>query len=81
MQEIKLLLEDQNVETVLTILENLKSGLITEIQTEGKTLKAKTAQYRPKTNAASREEKREPEQGGSKYLSPAAFKQRLQGKK
>ncbi|MDD2567722.1 MAG: hypothetical protein PHS10_07015 [Thiovulaceae bacterium] len=81
MQEIKLLVQEQNVETVLTILENLKSGLIAEIQTEGKTLKTKTAQYRPKTNAASREESRAVEQGGSKYLSPAAFKQRLQAKK
>lgn len=81
MQEIKLLVEEQNVETVLTILENLKSGLIAEMQTDGKTLKTKTAQYQPKAKSAPREENRAAEQGGSKYLSPSAFKQRLHAKK
>ncbi len=45
MNEIKLSVDDKNLETVLTILQNLKAGLITDIQTNGKVTKVKHTPY------------------------------------
>ncbi len=75
MKEIRLSIEDTNVETVLSILENLKEGLIVNIQTDAK--KRKTTQYKPKTNSIIREENSGTADTSGKYLNPAAYKQKL----
>jgi len=75
MKEIKLSVEDLHVETVLNILENLKEGLISEIQTD---VKAKrTSQYKPKTKTIIKEENSGTADRSGKYMNPAAFKNRL----
>jgi len=74
MSEIKLSVETENLETVLMILNNLKSGLIREIQTDGKSTKDKPTQYQPKTNTIVKETT-------GKYLDASAFKERLKAKK
>lgn len=78
MQEIKLKVEDENLETVMTILENLKDGLISDINSTGKT--RRTAQYKPKTNTIIGEEESGTADTSGKYINPAAYKQRLKAK-
>lgn len=75
MQEIKLKVEDENLETVMTILNNLKDGLISDINSTGKT--RRTTQYKPKTNTIIREEESGTADTSGKYINPAAYKQRL----
>ncbi len=71
MQEIKLNIEEKNVEVVLNILENLKAGLITSIETQGKTTKSiKQTQYQPKQNTIIREEESGTSDKSGKYASP-----------
>ena len=81
MNEIKLSVDDKNIETVLTILNNLKDGLIDDIQTNGKTNKIKTTQYQPKTNSIIREENSGTNDTSGKYVNPSAYKQRLKNRK
>ncbi len=76
MNEIKLSVDNKNLDIVLAILENLKDGLIANIQTNGKT-KLKTTQYKPKTNTIIREEQSGTNDTNGKYLNPLAYKQRL----
>lgn len=76
MNEIKLSVDDKNLNIVLSILENLKDGLIANIQTNGKT-KLKTTQYKPKTNTIIREEQSGTNDTSGKYLNPLAYKQKL----
>jgi len=73
MTEIKLSVESKNLECVLMILNNLKSGLISEIQTNGNSIKARPTQYQPKTNTIVKETT-------GKYLNASAFKERLKKK-
>ncbi|MCD6173394.1 MAG: hypothetical protein J7J96_06340 [Sulfurimonas sp.] len=75
MQEIKLKIEDQNLETVMTILNNLKDGLISNIESNGKT--TRPTQYKPKTNTIIREENSGTADTSGKYINPAAYRQRL----
>ena len=79
MQEIKLKVEDKNLETLMTILNNLKSGLINEIETTGKI--RRTTQYKPKINSVIKEEESGTADSSGKYINPAAYKQRLKNKK
>jgi len=79
MNEIRLSVEDQNVETVLLLLNNLKDGLITTIDTELKT-KPKTA-YQPRHNKVILEENASTSNLVGKYLNPSAYKKRLQSNK
>ena len=81
MNEIKLSVEDKNLETVLTILQNLKSDLISEIATNSKVSKTRTTQYQPKINRIIREEESGTADTSGKYANPAAYKQRLRSKK
>lgn len=74
--EIKLTVDSKNLETVLTILENLKNGLITKIEIDSE-VKAKTTQYKPQTNTIIREENSGTNDSSGKYANPAAYKQRL----
>ena len=78
MQEIKLSLEDKNLETVMTILQNLKTDLIADIQVNGEVCKTqKTTQYQPKTNTIIKEEESGTADRTGKYMNPLAYKQRL----
>lgn len=76
LNEIKLSVDDKNLETVLTVLNNLKEGLITKIETNSK-VSVKSSQYKPKTNAIIREENSGTNDKSGKYINPAAYKQRL----
>ena len=75
MKEIKLAVEDKNLETVLTILNNLKSGLISSIKSPGQV--KNTSQYKPKLNTIVREENSGTADSTGKYINPSAYKQRL----
>ena len=75
MQEIKLKIEDENLETVMSILNNLKDGLIYNIQSSVKT--TRHTQYKPKTNAIIKEENSGTADTSGKYINPSAYKQRL----
>ncbi len=82
MNEIKLSVDDKNLETVLTILENLKTGLIVNIQTNAKVSKAKRAtQYQPKTDRIIREEESGTSDTSGKYVNAAAYKDRFKNRK
>jgi len=80
MNEIKLLVDDKNLQIVLSILDNLKDGLITEIQTNGKKAKSKTTQYQPRTNTIIKEEESGTADKSGKYINPLAYKQRLKNR-
>ena len=74
MKEINLNVKDENLEIVLTILENLKSGLIEKIEYDGK--KVSNARYVPKAQKVVREGTKP--QG--KYISKDEYKKRLEKK-
>ena len=73
MNKIELSVSDTNLETVLTILDNLKAGLIINIETSSKT---KTTQYQPKINTIIREENSGTNDTSGKY-SASAYRERL----
>ena len=75
MQEIKLTVNDENVETVLLILNNLRNGLIHEVKTPQKT--HRNSQYKPKLNTIVREETSGTADTTGKYASASAYKQKL----
>jgi len=79
MNEIKLLVNDENLETVFTILNNLKDGLVDNIQINAK-VKIRTTQYKPKTNSIIKEEESGTNDKSGKYASASAYKQRLKRK-
>jgi len=79
MNEIKLSVNDENLETVITILNNLKDGLISNIQTNGK-VKVRATQYQPKTNTIIREENSGTNDSNGKYINASAYKQKLMEK-
>ena len=81
MNEVKLSVDDEKLETVLTILNNLKDGLIVNIETNGKTVKKIHTQYQPKTNTIIREENSATNDSSGKYASAAAYKDRIKRKK
>jgi len=77
MNEIKLSVEDENLETVLTILNNLKNELIVNIETKGIRGKSRATQYKPKINTIIREEESGTSDTSGKYINAAAYKDRL----
>ena len=79
MNEIKLSVSDENLETVTTILNNLKDGLIIKIETNGK-VKAKHTQYKPKANTIIREEDSGTNDISGKYASASVYRDRLKKK-
>ena len=74
MQKINLLVSDENLETLLTILDNLKDGLIQKMDVEGKT-SSRTTQYKPKKGVIYEQESGTNDTSG-KY-SAAAYRARL----
>ena len=81
MNEIKLSVDDKKLETVLTILNNLKDGLIVNIETNGKTVKSRPTQYQPKINRIIKEEESGTSDKSGKYANAAAYRERLKSKK
>ncbi len=81
MNEIKLSVDNKNIETVLTILNNLKSGLIAEIQTNNKSTKARPTQYQHKINTVIRDDNFGTDDTSGKYANAATYKQRLKNKR
>ena len=79
MNQIKISVNDKNLETVLTILNSLKDGIIDKIETNGKSIKAKSTQYKPKTNTIIKEEESGTNDSSGKY-SVSAYKERLKRK-
>ena len=77
MNEIKLSVDDANFESVMTILESLKSGMIAEIQINGRSSKQKSRQYKPKVNSVIYEQESGTNDTSGKYMNPAAYKSRL----
>ena len=73
MKQIKLNIQDDKVEVVLGILNNLKDGLINSIEVDENKIFANT-KYQPKLNKIYDENERP--QG--KYLSPRAYKTKLE---
>lgn len=81
MNEIKLSVDDKNLETVLTILNNLKTGLIKNIETNGTPAKARHTQYQPKIKTIMKDDDFGTTDSSGKYINPAAYKQRLKNNK
>ena len=80
MTEIKLSVEDKNLEVVMNLIENLKEGLISDIQTDAKK-NTKHTQYQPKTNTIIREENSGTNDTSGKYANANTYRQRLKNKK
>ena len=78
MNKITLAVNNENLETVLTILNNLKDGLITSIEINGKT-KVKHTQYKPQTNKVIYEQDSGTNDTSGKY-SASAYRDRLKKK-
>ena len=79
MQEIKLSVDDKNLDTILTILNSLKSGLIDNIETTQ--TKRKHTAYKPKTNQIIYEAPPATSTLSGKYANPSAYKERLRKSK
>jgi hypothetical protein len=72
MKTIELHVDDKNYETVMTIVENLKSGLITNIKTDGEK-SVRKGRYMPKQGKAIDER----EKPAGKYLSASDYRIKL----
>lgn len=75
MKEIRLKVNDNDLDTILTILNNLKDGLVSEIDVVNS--KRGTASYKPKSNRVVLEENPSSTSLNGKYIDPKAFKERL----
>jgi len=78
MNTIKLSIEDKNLDLILSIINNLKDGLISNIEVDKKD-KYKT-KYQPKTKQIILEENASTSSLQGKYLNPKAYKQKMQKK-
>ena len=81
MNEIKISVEDKNLEVVMTLLENLKDGLISDISTNGVKAKSHPTQYQPKTNTIIREENSGTNDRSGKYANANTYRERLKKNK
>ena len=82
MNEIKLSVNDKNLETVIKILENLKVGLIDTLEINAEISKVRrSTQYKPKVNTIIKEEESGTFDRNGKYANAAAYKDRLKRKK
>lgn len=80
MQEIRLSVKKEHLETVLTILDNLKSGLIDKIERDVEK-KSTRVHYKPKMQKVIYEEESGTNDTHGKYASAATYKQRLKNQK
>ena len=72
MAQITLEIKDENVSTVLNILENLKDGLIDNIETNA--IQKKRVRYQPNNNAIVNENQKPT----GKYVSPTEYRRKIQ---
>ncbi len=78
MNKIKLSVDDNSLDTVLSILNNLKDGLITNIEIDANVkTKFKATQYQPKNNKIIKQEHSDINDNSGKYLNASAYKKRL----
>ena len=77
MNEIKLMVDDENLETLLIILRNVKVELFTNLEVNGKKDRIKITQYQPKTNKIIKEQDSGVNDSSGKYINPVAYKQKL----
>lgn len=77
MNKITLSVDDKNLETLLTVLKSLKSGMIDNIEINGAPNKVKQTQYQPKTNTIIREEESGTNDKSGKYASVSVYKKRF----
>lgn len=80
MKEVNFKVQESDLDTVLTILHNLKSGLIHELEVQGSAVSRKT-HYEPTTNKVIKEEDSLTRDKSGKYLNPNSYKKKLQQKK
>ena len=73
MKQIKLNVQDDKLEIVLTILNNLKNGLISSVEIDDSKISSST-KYQPKLNKIFDEN----EKPQGKYLSASAYKTKLE---
>lgn len=78
MSEIKLTVDEKNIKIVLSILNNLKSGLISSIKTDSKASIQET-QYKPQSKGVIYEHESGENDTKGKY-SASAYKERLKRK-
>lgn len=75
MKQIKLNVQDDKLEIVLSILNNLKDGLISSVEIDDSKISSST-KYQPKLNKIFDEN----EKPQGKYLSTSAYKTKLEKK-
>lgn len=78
MNKITLSVNDENLDILLSILNNLKSGLITEMQINTKA-QVKQTQYQPKNKGVIYEHESGTNDSSGKY-SASAYKKRLKSR-
>ena len=76
MSKITLDVEKKDLDTVLSILNNLKSGLVKNIKVDNKTTNPIQAK-KPVKKPVLEDEFMSTKPSNSKYLSPSAFKNRI----
>jgi len=76
MHEIKLTVSDENLDTLLVILNNLKEGLVGSMEIDAK-MYSTTSRYRPKVATVVREEDSGANDKSGKYATAAIYKARL----
>ena len=76
MAKIELEVNEQNLGTLVTILTNLKDGLIESMDVNSSS-KVKSTRYQPKVKKVIYEEEQGDLEKSGKYLNPAEFKKRL----
>ena len=76
MAKIELEVNEQNLGTLVTILTNLKDGLIENMDVNSSS-KVKSIRYQPKVKKVIYEEEQGDLEKSGKYLNPAEFKRRL----
>ena len=74
-KKIVLHVEEKNVATLMTILENLKEGLIVQMEVD------KRSSYIMQKQSDTPKNPPKPVELTGKYIDPQTFKQRLQGMK
>ena len=77
LSKITLDIDDRNIETVLTILNNLKPGLIKNLSTNASNINSRM-QVKKMQKQVSQEDEFMEAPSKSKYLSRSAFKNKLQ---
>lgn len=76
MAKVTLDVENVNLETLMLILENLKNGLISNIEVEKTSSKYRTS-YKPKQNKIVYENEQLTNKVDGKYLNASSFKNRI----